>query len=195
MRVLVLNGSPRKTGTVATLLRSLVRPVSEGLDVDWVDVYDLKMGFCGGCMGCRSAGECLLAEDDAHRVGRKIRQADALVVGTPTHWGHMSAALKLLFDRNISAFLRAGPRGTAFPVKKGRPAAIVAACGTDWPENVLFGHSRGAVNAVRDILRAGGYRVLGSVVRTGTRSVVRIPPALLLKAERLGRLVAESFIP
>jgi len=36
-------------------------------------------------MKCRPDGECSLPEDDAHRVGRKIKEADGLIVGTPTY--------------------------------------------------------------------------------------------------------------
>jgi multimeric flavodoxin WrbA len=60
-KVLVLNGSPKKRGTVATLLRAVVEGVPEGTEVEWVDVYDLKMEQCIGCMRCRDGGGCRLA--------------------------------------------------------------------------------------------------------------------------------------
>jgi multimeric flavodoxin WrbA len=47
-------------------------------------------------MACREKETCILPEDDAHIVGKKIQDADALVIGTPTHWGNMCAPLKLL---------------------------------------------------------------------------------------------------
>ena len=118
MGVLILNGSPRKKGTVAMLLKNMSDAVSQKKEVEWVDVYDLEMKPCIACMKCRPDGECLLPEDDAHIVGRKIKAADGLIVGTPTHWGNMSSQLKVLFDRNVPVFMGKNPTAFPFPVKK-----------------------------------------------------------------------------
>ena len=185
MKVLVLNGSPRKEGTVATLLRA----VAEGAgrhEVEWVDVYDLKMHPCVACMKCRQSGKCVLPADDAHVVGRKIREANALVVGTPTHWGNMSSQLKLLFDRNAPVFIDESGKGWPKPRQKGKVAVIVTACTTPWPFNFLAA-SRGAVRAVREVLRWGGYRIAGKVVKPGTRQSPQISPRLLERARELGQ--------
>jgi len=107
MKILVLNGSPRQGGTVASLLMAMAEPLTEGHEVEWVDVCNLSMRYCTACMACREKGACILPEDDAHAVGEKIREADALIIGTPVHWGNMSAPLKLLFDRNVPVFMGA----------------------------------------------------------------------------------------
>lgn len=114
MKILVLNGSPRKKGSVATLLRAVVDDLAETHQVEWIDVYDLNMRPCLACMKCRPDGECCFPEDDAHRVGRKIKEADGLIVGTPTHWGNMSAQMKVLFDRIVPVFI--GERSTGIPL-------------------------------------------------------------------------------
>ena len=72
MQVLILNGSPRKKGTVATLLKSISDGASQKNDVEWINIYGLKMKPCVGCMKCRPDGECIQPEDDAHIIGRKI---------------------------------------------------------------------------------------------------------------------------
>ncbi|MCF8075038.1 MAG: flavodoxin family protein, partial [Desulfotignum sp.] len=95
MKIVILNGSPRKKGTVAKLLKAVAEPITNKHDTEWIDVCKLDMTFCTACMACRDKGSCVLPEDDAHRVGKKIQQADALVMGTPTHWGNMCAPLKL----------------------------------------------------------------------------------------------------
>ena len=105
MKILVLNGSPRKNGTVVSLLKSITESISTEQNIDWIDVYKLDMKFCKACMVCRENGTCILPEDDAHIVGKKIQHADALIIGTPTHWGNMCAPLKLLFDRNVPVFM------------------------------------------------------------------------------------------
>jgi multimeric flavodoxin WrbA len=46
MSLLVLNASPRKKGTVASLLRAVTEGPSDKHKVEWIEVYDLKMKPC-----------------------------------------------------------------------------------------------------------------------------------------------------
>jgi multimeric flavodoxin WrbA len=91
MKILILNGSPRKNGTVATLLKAVAEPITNTHETEWIDVCRLDMTFCTACMACRDKGTCVLPEDDAHRVGQKI-QGDLFIfngksgtVGGKTH--------------------------------------------------------------------------------------------------------------
>jgi NAD(P)H-dependent FMN reductase len=188
MKILLLNGSPRQGGVVATLLKCVAEGAAErGHEVEWVDVCGLDMRPCRACMRCRTDGQCSLAEDDAQRVGRKIRAADGLIIGTPTHWCGMSAPLKLLFDRNVPVFI--GERTVGFPPprQKGKPAVVVAACTTPWPWNFLLFQSRGALRAVRAVLSYGGYRFRGAVVQADTKKHKTPTERAKRKARSLGR--------
>ncbi|KKH95852.1 iron-sulfur protein [Methanosarcina sp. 1.H.T.1A.1] len=186
MRILVLNGSPHKNGTVATLLKSIVDGISNRHEVEWINVYDLKIKPCIACMKCRQDKECILPQDDGHIVGRKIRDADGLIVGTPTHWGNMSGPLKLLFDRNVPVFMGEKPNGMPYPRQTGKPAVIVTACTTPWPFNFIAAESRGAIRAVNEVLHYGGYRLVGKVVKSGTKNRPVISNRILNKAKILG---------
>jgi NAD(P)H-dependent FMN reductase len=185
MRILILNGSPRKKGTVATLLRTLSDAASENHEIEWIDVYDLTMRPCMACMKCRPDNACVLPEDDAHEVGQKIKAADGLIVGTPTHWGNMSAQLKLLFDRNVPVFMGEKPNGFPIPRQKGKPAAVVTACTTPWPFNFIAAESRGAIRAVREVLHYDGYKILGTVAKPGSKKDPEISQRLLDKAKNI----------
>jgi multimeric flavodoxin WrbA len=127
-----------------------------------------------------------LPQDSAHIVGRKIRDADALIIGTPTHWGNMSAQLKLLFDRNVPAFMGETPKGMPVPLHKGKKAVIITACSTPWPFNFIAAESRGAIRAVNEVLHYGGYRLIGTIVKPGTKQNPAISGRLLKKARSLG---------
>ncbi len=138
------------------------------------------------CMKCRPDKKCVLPQDDGHIVGNKIRNADCLVVGTPTHWGNMSAQLKLLFDRNVPVIMGEKPNGMPLPLQKGKPAVIVTACTTPWPFNFIAAESRGAIRTVNEVLHYGGYKLLGKVVKPGTKNKPEISKELLSKAKILG---------
>lgn len=186
MRILVLNGSPHKTGTVASLLKSVVDGISGQHEVEWIDVYDLHIKPCIGCMKCRPDRKCILPQDDSHTVGSKIKDADGIIVGTPTHWGNMSTQLKLLFDRNVPVFMGEKPNGMPYPRQKGKPAVIVTACTTPWPFNFIAAESRGAIRAVKEVLHYGGYRLVGTIVKPGTKTRPLIPDRLFNKARNIG---------
>jgi len=186
MNILVLNGSPRRNGTVAKLLKGIANGIHEKHTVGWIDLSVQKMRPCIACMKCRPDEECVLPEDDTHIIGRKIKDAGGLIVGTPTHWGNMSAQLKLLFDRNVPVFMGEKPNGFPIPRQKGKPAVIVTACTTPWPFNFIGAESRGAVRAVREVLHYGGYKILGKIVKPGTKNKSQISQKLLNKAKVIG---------
>lgn len=187
MNILVLNGSPKKQGTISLLLKAVTDKMYTTHSIEWVNVYDLKMRPCIGCMKCRVDNVCSLPKDDAHIVGEKINNADGLVIGTPTHWGNMSSQLKLLFDRNVPVFMGEKPSGIPTPRQKGKSAVIVTACTTPWPFNFLAAESRGAIRAVKEVLHYGGYKILGKIVKPGTKQKPVISNKLIEKAQNLGR--------
>lgn len=186
MKLLVLNGSPRKQGTVATLLRAVADGARQRHEVEWIDVYDLTMKPCRACMKCRPDGECCFPEDDAHLIGRKLLETSGLIVGTPTYWGNMSSPLKVLFDRIVPVLMGERPSGIPTPRHKGKPAIIATACTTPWPLSLIPSQGRGAIRAVREVLHYGGYKTRGTLVMPGTRRGPSIPRSLLAKARALG---------
>lgn len=186
MKILVLNGSYRKRGTVDSLLTYVTEPLSAEHEIEWIDVCKLNIKYCTTCMACREKETCILPEDDAHIVGMKIQDADVLIIGTPTHWGNMCAPLKLLFDRNVPVFMGESPKGIPQPRQKGKRAAVVTACTTPWPFNFILSESRGAIRAVREVLHYGGYKVVGTIAKPGTKKSKEISSPLKAKAKRVG---------
>jgi multimeric flavodoxin WrbA len=188
MKILLLNGSPKKNGTVATLAKAVAEGATkDGCEVELINLYELAMKPCIACMKCRPDNRCILPADDAHRVGEKIRNADGLIVCTPTHWGNMSSQLKCLFDRNVPVFMGEKQNGLPLPRHKGKEAVIITACSTPWPFNVLLPESRGAINAVKEVLGYGGYKVTGKIVKAGTKTNPKISDKELARANKIGR--------
>lgn len=173
----------------------MMRVASEtlGPDAELVHIGDCRIAPCTACMQCRETGECSLPHDDGHDLADKIRNADLLVIGSPTHWGGMSAPLKNLFDRNVPVFMGESARGIPVARQKGKRALIVAACTTPYPFNIWMKQSRGTVRALREILRTGGYRIesieIGGTKRFGTLPL-RYPERLKSKLRKILRKTA-----
>jgi hypothetical protein len=98
----------------------------------------------------------------------------------------MCAPLKLLFDRNVPVFMGESPKGMPEPRQKGKRAVIVTACTTPWPFNFILPESRGAIRAVKEVLHYGGYNLVGTITKPGTKKSTEISSSLMEKAGRLG---------
>lgn len=191
MKLLVINASPRRSGCVSSMLDVVkVTAEAEGAEVSVIRVADLSVRSCTGCMSCRSKLECVLPEDDAQRVLRLIREADAVVIGTPCYWGNIPGNLKVLFDRMVYGLMGESRRGMPLPLHKGKRAAIIATCSTPWPFNILFRQSRGAVNALREILKWSGFRIVATVEKGGTKA----SPALTERDRRACTKVTRRLV-
>ena len=186
MKVLFLNCSPRKNGNTAGILRQIEANIAKNHAVEWVDVNNLAIKPCTGCLRCRPDRECALPEDDAQRIGRIISQADVLIVGTPTYWGNMTGALKNLFDRSVTVFEYSQAGSFPKPRQKGKKAVIVTTSGAPWPYNQLSSQSRGTIRAIKTVLKNGGYRITGIINYGGATTPEKIPVPVLQRAQKIG---------
>ena len=125
MKVLALNGSPRKNGNTATLLEKVLSPLIEaGWETETVQIGGQKIQGCRGCLKCaeKKNRRCVFDNDILNGVLEKMLAADAMILGTPCYFTDMSAEMKALVDRaGFVAFVNGG----LFQGKIG--AAVVAA--------------------------------------------------------------------
>ncbi len=168
MRFLVLNGSPRKNGVTTQVLTKAYETLKANHEGEYVDLYDLEIKPCVGCLQCRPDKTCVLPRDGAHEVAEKIKQADLLVVGTPTYWGNMTGVMKNLFDRCVPVFEYLD----GFTMRKnlrGKKAMIVIPSGAPFPFNMLRSQSRGTASAVKTVLRSGGVKIVDTIYAPNSR--------------------------
>jgi hypothetical protein len=90
---------------------------------------------------------------------------------------------------NIRSPLAMGesPRGLPQPRQRNKRAIIATACTTPWPFNFLAAESRGAIRAVKEVLHCGGYKVVGTLTKPGTKGNEELSSSLITKAKRLGK--------
>ena len=173
MNILILNGSPRKNGNVESALKKEVERFSKkhtGCSITWEDVSSLNFDFCKGCMSCRSNKDCILKNDDAHKIAEEIKNCDILFTGTPVYWGNMNGKLKSLFDRLVGILMAESKTGIPKPLHKGKKAVIVTSCTTPFPFNYICGQSTGAVKAVKEILKSSGFKIIRKVNISNTKN-------------------------
>jgi multimeric flavodoxin WrbA len=110
MKMIAINGSPRKNGNTGTLLKSALEGAeSEGAQTEIIHLYDLTYKGCISCFACKltggkSYGKCAL-QDDLTPVFEKIKQADALVIGSPVYLSDVTGALRSFLERLMFPYL------------------------------------------------------------------------------------------
>ena len=105
MKVLGINGSARRDGNTAILIRTVLEEVGkEGMETELVQLPDFNVSPCklcdgGTCLACLERDGCVFKDDDFHILADKVRQADGLVFGSPVYGADISSKLKVFIDR------------------------------------------------------------------------------------------------
>ncbi len=124
MKVLAVNGSARKDGNTALLVRRVLAEVeAEGIETELVQLAGVSLRGCTACYRCFKAKDrrCAVTDDAANGLIAKMLEADGIVLASPTYFADVTAELKALIDR---AGLVAKANGNMFRRKVG--AAVVA---------------------------------------------------------------------
>lgn len=120
MKVLLINGSPRKDGNTARALNEVASALNaEGVETEIVNLGTKPVQGCISCYRCRELKRCALNDDLYNAVRSKLETADGLIVGTPVYYASPNGSLIALLDRLF------------FSSKKHllyKPAAAVAVC-------------------------------------------------------------------
>jgi len=159
VKTLVVNGSPHKNGATASVLNMIVDKIKNSIEYEWLNAYDLQIKPCQCCMGCRPDKVCVLPEDDGHRIGKKLKEADLLLVGSPSYWSNMPAPLKVIFDRNVSVLEYCLDKPPV-PNMTGKRAIIVGTCASAEPRSEEGNQLPLLVKNLSYILEASGYSIL-----------------------------------
>jgi len=105
LKVLAINGSPRKKGNTQILMEAAAEELRKaGAEVEMISIADFDIRPCTGCRRCyQKLWDCPIA-DDAIKVLKKVAYSDGILVGSPVFFGGVTAQLKALFDRSIMPY-------------------------------------------------------------------------------------------
>jgi len=123
MKILAINGSPRKTWNTATLLNNALEgAASQGATTELIHLYDLNYKGCMSCFACKlkdgkSYGKCPI-QDDLAAIFKKVEEADAIILGSPIYNGRVTGEMASFLDRLIFQYLEySDPLKSLFPKK------------------------------------------------------------------------------
>jgi multimeric flavodoxin WrbA len=104
MKIIAINGSPRKTWNTATLLNKVLEGASsQGAESELIHLYDLNYKGCISCFACKTKdgknyGRCPVP-DDLMEIFRKVEEADAVILGSPIYLGRVTGEMAAFLDR------------------------------------------------------------------------------------------------
>lgn len=122
MKVLLINGSPRREGNTATALKEVAEQLAhEGIESETVWIGNNAIRGCIACNQChtKGLGRCIFDDDVCNRISERFAEADGLVIGSPVYYGQPNGALLSVIQR---AFYSNGAQIA------GKPAAAIAVC-------------------------------------------------------------------
>ena len=122
MKVLLINGSPRKKGNTFLALSEVAKTLeAQGIETEIVQIGNKPVRGCIACGQCqmKQLNRCVFDDDICNRISEKLDTADALIVGSPVYYGQPNGSVLSLIQR---MFFSAGAK------VQNKPAAAVCVC-------------------------------------------------------------------
>lgn len=136
MKLLAINGSPRKKWNTATLLSHAIKGAkSEGARAELINLYDLGYRGCISCFACKringkSYGHCPV-KDDLKKVFANVEKADAILIGSPIYYGITTGETRSFLERLMFQYSVYDPERTSLFGRKIRTGFIYTAGATE----------------------------------------------------------------
>lgn len=122
MKVLLVNGSPRKSGNTNVVLQETAKQLEKnGIETEVLWIGAKPVRGCIACGKCRENGNCrcVFNDDVTNQVIEKMESCDAIILGAPVYYGQPAAQAQALQQRMLYA---------ATAMFSGKPAAAVCVC-------------------------------------------------------------------
>lgn len=175
VKVLAVVGSPRKQNTYK-LVEAVAEAVAKNKNVETelVQLSEFDIKHCAGCGEfCEKTGECNI-EDDMQKLYPKLKEADVLIIGTPTYYWNVSGVVKDFIDRTNPLYNTESLKG-----KIGAAVAVAEESGQEL-----------ALSAISSFFELHSMKQIGSIAIA--RGDKPIGEAELEMAKTLGKRIANQ---
>lgn len=177
--ILILNGSPRKSGNTSALVKAFIQGAEKG--GHQVTEFFLEHMTINSCKGCYGGGKdkarpCV-QNDDMNKIYHAFDEADVIVLASPLYFWNISGQLKTCVDRLFALAERNDDY--SYPVKDC--ALLMAAEGNDF-EEIIYWYDR--------LLNHIGWNNIGKILCGGVAAIGDIDGRNELNAaQRLGEML------
>ena len=99
MKVLMINGSPNEKRCTYTALSEMAKIFDQEkieYEIFWIGKGNVP--GCTSCGACRKKGACVI-DDEVNKLGSRLDDFDAIVVGSPVYYAGPSGQITAFLDR------------------------------------------------------------------------------------------------
>ena len=125
MKVVAFNGSARKDGNTAVLVRRVFAELeAEGIETELVQLYNKGFRGCTACLKCAETQDSTcpgLPDDGMNACIARMVEADGIIIASPTYYANCTATTQALLERAGYATRKSGN-----PLARKVGAAVVA---------------------------------------------------------------------
>jgi len=119
MKVLLVNGSPRKEGCTYTALQEIAGALEkQGVTTEIVQIGTKPVSGCISCYVCKKSGKCVI-DDAVNEFAVKAKDVDGFIFGSPVYYASANGSLTSFMDRLFYS------HGKHF---RGKPGAGIVSC-------------------------------------------------------------------
>lgn len=112
MKIIAINGSPRKKGNTATLCEEFLKgakSVRPDVETEIINLYELNYTGCKSCFACKRTqsntyGTCIIP-DDLQKIIDRISTADGIVLGSPIYFGDITGQMRCFLERLLFPYV------------------------------------------------------------------------------------------
>ncbi len=121
MKVILVNGSSRKSGCTKRALSEIERVLNEeGIETENFFIGNEAPADCTACLSCKKTGKCVF-DDKVNEFAELAKSADGFVFGSPVYYAHPSGRLLSFMDRVFysgAAAMRFKPAAAVFSARR-----------------------------------------------------------------------------
>jgi len=151
MKVILINGSPRKNWNTHQLLLEAERGAREaGAETELIHLFDLNFKDCRSCFACKRKGNttegvCAI-RDDLRPVYEKIADAEGLILGSPVYHGDMTGEAVSFVNRLLFPTMHYQKDGIDLVKKKKACGLIITMnCGEEILDRMGYSQTFGGI--------------------------------------------------
>ncbi len=127
MKTLIFNGSPRKNGDTAKIVKMLCAKLKG--DCKIVEAYRCDVSPCVDCRACREKSGCAI-NDEMQEIYKYIDECDNIVIASPIYFSELTGRLLDVGSR-LQTYYNAQFFRNENPIKKKKKGAAIIIGGGD----------------------------------------------------------------
>jgi multimeric flavodoxin WrbA len=100
MKVLGINGSARKDGNTAIMIKKAFEELeATGIETELIQLSGEFIQPCKACWACGGKGNCVHQKDPFQNIFEKMKSADGVILGSPVYSANISANMQAFLER------------------------------------------------------------------------------------------------